>query len=253
MEKIRIIPKLEIKNNFLIKGMQFEGLRKIGDPKEFAKKYFDQGADQIIVLDIVASLYNRDNLFNIVDDLTKNVFIPITAGGGIRKVEDVKSLLKSGADRVSLNTAAFEDDNIIDKIQNIFGRQFLTIVIEARRIDGNYFCMTNHGRESSGITVKKWLKKLKKKNIAEIIITSVDKDGLNKGPDFDLLKVVRDEEMDCSVIYSGGLNTIDQISKVIKNFKLSGVAISSILHIDNLNIRNIKKNLKLKGINVNEI
>ena len=233
--------------------MQFEGLRKIGDPKEFAKKYFDQGADQIIVLDIVASLYNRDNLFNIVDDLTKNVFIPITAGGGIRKVEDVKSLLKSGADRVSLNTAAFEDDNIIDKIQNIFGRQFLTIVIEARRIDGNYFCMTNHGRESSGITVKKWLKKLKKKNIAEIIITSVDKDGLNKGPDFDLLKVVRDEEMDCSVIYSGGLNTIDQISKVIKNFKLSGVAISSILHIDNLNIRNIKKNLKLKGINVNEI
>ena len=134
MEKIRIIPKLEIKNDNLIKGIQYEGLRIIGDPKIFAKEYYDDGADQIIVTDIVASLYSRDNLFSTIDKLTNNIFIPITAGGGIKSIEDIRQLLNVGADRVLLNSFLFENNNILDLISNTFGAQFLTIMIEAKKL-----------------------------------------------------------------------------------------------------------------------
>ena len=133
IDKIRIIPKLEIKNQFLIKGMQFEGLAKIGDPIEFAKKYFSNGADQIFIQDIVASLYSRNNLFDVVKEISQNIFIPITVGGGIRNIDDIKMLLKCGADRISINTKVISDINFIKEINKIFGNQFLTISIEVRK------------------------------------------------------------------------------------------------------------------------
>ena len=127
--------KLEIKNQFLIKGMQFEGLARIGDPIEFAKKYFSNGADQIFIQDIVASLYSRNNLFDVVKEISQNIFIPITVGGGIRNIDDIKMLLKCGADRISINTKVISDINFIKEINKIFGNQFLTISIEVRKIN----------------------------------------------------------------------------------------------------------------------
>ena len=157
-EKIRIIPKLEIKNEFLIKGLQFEGLAKLGNPIDFAKKYYSEGADQIYIQDIVASLYSRDNLFEVVNEISKNIFIPITVGGGIKDMDDIKSLLKSGADRISVNTKVITNPNFIGEINEIFGNQFLTVSIEVRNINGYFYCMMNHGRDNSNFQLKDWLK-----------------------------------------------------------------------------------------------
>jgi len=252
MEKIRIIPKLEIKNNNLIKGIQYEGLRIIGDPKEYAKQYYDDGADQIIVTDIVASLYSRDNLFSTIDKLTNNIFIPITAGGGIKSIEDISQLLNVGADRVLLNSFLFENNSILDLISNTFGAQFLTIMIEAKKIDNQYYCMTNHGRDNTGILVDKWLHYLSKKSFGELAIYSVDNDGLNKGFDENLLEIVKSHKLNVPIIYGGGLNDYANISKAIENYNLSGVSLSSSLHFKKMTIKSIKKYLINKKFRINE-
>ena len=148
LEIKRIIPKLEIKNENLIKGIQFEGLRVVGDPIKFAKKFFEDGADQIIIIDIVASLYSRKNLFQTLNKITDDIFIPITAGGGVRSLEDIKKLLEAGADRVSINTFALENQNILGNISEKFGSQFLSILIEVKKIENKYYCMKNHGRDN---------------------------------------------------------------------------------------------------------
>ena len=252
MEKIRIIPKLEIKNNNLIKGIQYEGLRVIGNPKDYAKKYYNDGADQIIVTDIVASLYSRDNLFSTIDKLTSDIFIPITAGGGIKSIEDIRQLLKVGADRVLLNSFLFKNKDILDSISNIFGAQFLTVMVEAKKIDNDYYCMTNHGRENSGILVNKWLDYLSTKNFGELALYSVDNDGLNKGFDRDLLDILKSKKLNVPVIYGGGLNSEDNISRVIKNYELSGISLSTALHFNKLKIKSIKSYLKNKKFRINE-
>ena len=143
MKKIKIIPKIEIKNENCIKGIQYEGLRIIGKPKDISRKYFIEGADQLIVMDIVASLYSRENLFKTVDDLSGDIFIPITAGGGIKKIEDIKNLLLAGADRVCINTELLENSNFIEEVASIFGNQFLSVTIDVKKIDSEYFCMKN--------------------------------------------------------------------------------------------------------------
>jgi len=251
-EKIRVIPRIEIKNNNLIKGVQYEGLRIIGDPYKYSKKYYEEGADQIIVMDIVASLYSRDNLFSTIDKLTKDIFIPITAGGGVKAIEDIKKLLSVGADRISINSHLFENPNLIEEVLNIFGSQFLTIVIEAKKIGNEYYCMKNHGRDNSGITVEKWIKYLKNKKFGELAIFSVDKDGMNNGPDEKLLEIVHKEKILVPLIYGGGLHEVENIGNIINKYELSGISLSSSLHFNKLNIDNLKKNLLKKGININE-
>ena len=253
MEKIRIIPKIEIKNENCIKGIQYEGLRIIGKPKDICKKYFNEGADQLIVMDIVASLYSRDNLFKTVDDLSEEIFIPITAGGGIKKIEDIKNLLLAGADRVCINTELLENPNFISEVSSIFGNQFLSVNIDVKKIDNEYFCMKNHGRDSSGIKLSEWLAFLKKKSVAEILIYSVDNDGLCVGPDLELLDHLNQIKLNMPCIYGGGLLEKDDILKILKNYNLSGISISTSLHFNKINIKTIKNYLKENKININEI
>jgi cyclase len=252
-EKIRIIPRLEIKNNNVIKGVQFEGLRVVGNPYQLSQKYYKEGADQIIVTDVVASLYSRHNLFNTINKLTDNIFIPITAGGGVRSLDDIKQLLKVGADRVSINSYLFERPEILNEIGNTFGGKFLTVMIEVKKIGNNYFCMKNHGRENSGFIFDKWLNFLSGKNIGELAVYSVDNDGSNKGFDKNLINILNKKKIKKPLIYGGGLSDAKDICDLIKKTTTTGVSISSALHFNLLKIKNLKLDLKDLGININEI
>ncbi|WP_415271991.1 imidazole glycerol phosphate synthase cyclase subunit [Candidatus Pelagibacter sp. Uisw_121] len=250
IQKIRIIPKLEIKNNHLIKGVKFEGLRKIGDPVLFAKKYYDEGADQINIIDIVASLYDRDNLFEIVDKITNNIFIPINVGGGIKNIEDIKKLLNVGADRIIINSEALRNINFIKELKNIFGDQFISISIEAKKINNNYYCMMDHGRENSNIKLKDWIIELNKLNVGEVIVNSIDNDGMENGFEDDLISEVHDK-INCPIVISGGASKVEDFYEAIKNYKIDGLCLSSALHFGKIKINEIKKYLLEKEITVN--
>ncbi len=250
IQKIRIIPKLEIKNNHLIKGVKFEGLRKIGDPVLFAKKYYDEGADQINIIDIVASLYSRDNLFEIVNKITNNIFIPVNVGGGIKSMEDVRKLLKVGADRIIVNSQALRNIDFIKQLKNIFGDQFISISIEAKKMNNEYYCMMDHGRENSNIKVKDWIKELNKLKVGEIILNSIDNDGMENGFEKDLINEIYNK-IDCPIVISGGAGKIDDFNDIIQNFKIDGFCLSSALHFGKINISEIKKYLLKKKISVN--
>ena len=178
MKKIRVISKLEIKNSFLIKGLQYEGLKKIGNPVDYSFKYFKNGADQINIIDIVSSLYSRENLYDVVNKITNNIFIPVCVGGGIKKIDHIKKLLKAGADRIILNSSVLRNNEFLDEVGNIFGFQFFSISIEAKKINNQYYCMMDHGRENSNIRVPEWVEYLSKKQVGEIIINSIDNDGM---------------------------------------------------------------------------
>ena len=217
-EKIRVIPKLEIKNENLIKGIKFDGLRAIGDPIKFAKKYYEAGADQIIIHDIVASLYGRKNIYEIVKKISEDIFIPITVGGGIRTINDVKNLLSSGADRVFINSAAILNHNIIEQIIELFGKQFLTISIEVKKIDNEYYCMYDHGKEKSPYKLNEWLEKIKHYDIGEYLISSIDDDGCMKGFDIELVKLIKKFDFKNQILISGGISSQSHIEEIIKNY-----------------------------------
>ena len=251
IDKIRIIPKLEIKNQFLIKGMQFEGLARIGDPIEFAKKYFSNGADQIFIQDIVASLYSRNNLFDVVKEISQNIFIPITVGGGIRNIDDIKMLLKCGADRISINTKVISDINFIKEINKIFGNQFLTISIEVRKINNQFFCMTNHGRDKSNYKIDKWLNIVNELGVGEVMITSIDSDGLCNGYDKELVKEIQKYKFNFPLVYGGGINSMENVDELLSQYNFSGINIAAALHNNNLDIKNLKNYLHTKNHNVN--
>ena len=253
LELKRIIPKLEIKNNNLIKGIQFEGLRVVGDPISYAKKFFKDTADQIIIIDIVASLYSRENLFETVNKITNDIFVPITAGGGIKSINDISNLLKSGADRVSLNTFALENINILDDIANKFGQQFISILIEVKKMDDKYFCMKNHGRDNSGLELYQWIEILKKKKIGEIIIQSIDDDGMQHGFDINLLNLIEKLEINFPVVVGCGIGTNQHCVEILKKNFISGITISSSLYTNEIEILDLKKKLKNENIAINEL
>ncbi len=251
-QKIRIIPKLEIKNDYLIKGIKFEGLRKIGDPVSFAKEYYNDGADQINIIDIVASLYSRDNLFNIVDKITNDIFIPVTVGGGVKNIDDIKKLLNVGADRVIVNSQGLRNIEFIKDVKNTFGDQFISISIEAKKIDNTYFCMMDHGRENSNIKVLDWIKELEKLNVGEIILNSIDHDGMENGFEKNLIDEIYDF-VNCPLVVSGGAGKTEDFFDILKIFKLDGLCLSSALHFKKTRISEIKKYLYKKNFPINLI
>jgi cyclase len=228
----RIIPRLDIKGPNLVKGIHLEGLRVLGKPSDFASYYYENGADELIFMDVVASLYGRNNLHNIITETAQQVFIPITVGGGIRTIEDIRSILRAGADKVSLNTAVIKNPNFIKESSRMFGSSTIVVSIEAiREKNGKYLAYTDNGREYTGLDVFEWAQKAQELGAGEILLTSVDTEGTGHGFCTDLIEKM--EKLLCiPIIVHGGAGKKEDITDLFKNYIVEGVAISSILHYD---------------------
>lgn len=241
MSCLRLIARLDIKGPNLIKGIHLEGLRVVGDPNEFAVNYYEQGADELIYMDIVASLYNRNNLTDIVERTTKKVFIPITVGGGIRSVEDVKKLLRAGADKVAINTGAIRNPELISELARHFGSQCIVLSIEAKQImPGKWEAYTDNGRERTALDAVDWAKRGVGLGAGEVMVTSVDREGTRKGFDVELVRQVS-EAVPVPVIASGGMGTIEHLLDVVLKGKADAVAMADVLHYKRMSLKEIRK------------
>ncbi len=246
MGKIRVIARLDIKSNHIVKGIQLEGLRKIGNPNEYAKLYYENGIDEILYMDIVASLYNRNNLSDIVFHTTEDVFIPITVGGGLRCIEDVRNILKNGADKVAINTAAIKRPEIITEIAETFGSQCMVLSVEAKKVtEHKWEAYYDNGREHSNKDVIEWIKQGVALGAGEILLTSVDKEGMQKGVDEELIQSVCDE-VSVPVIVSGGVGSYQDVLNAA-NHGASAVAVASILHYKKTDVKTLKRDLARNG------
>jgi cyclase len=230
MNNIRIIPRLDIKGPNLVKGIHLEGLRVLGKPEAFARYYYENGADELFFQDTVASLYDRNSLHDIITKTAKEIFIPLTVGGGLRTIDDIRNVLRAGADKVAINTAAIKNPHFIRDASHIFGSSTIVVAIEAiKNTDGKYLAFTDNGREYSGLEVVAWAKKAEELGAGEIVITSVDKEGTGEGYDLDLIKSVS-ETVSVPVIAHGGASTPENIVEAILYGGADAVAIASILH-----------------------
>lgn len=240
---MRIFAKIEIKNDSVIKGIQLEGLRRIGDPKEILSKYYKQGCDEILLVDAVASYYDRNSLFELIEKFSKNIFVPVTIGGGIRKEKDIEKALKSGADKVSINSQFIKDKKFIKKASLNFGSSTIASTIEAKFYNNSWYAYYENGRENSGYLVEDWVDVLQDNGIGEIIINSVDKDGTLEGADDSLIGFIS-KKIKVPFVYSGGIKNLNHINKIKKYFtETDAIALSSALHYNHLNISTVKKNI----------
>ena len=238
---MRLIARLDIKGPNLIKGIHLEGLRVIGDPQIFAQKYYEAGADELIYIDTVASLYGRNNLTEIVKRAAKNVFIPMTVGGGVRSVDDVRSLLRAGADKVAINTAAVARPELITEVSKKFGSQCMVLSIEAKKIAaGKWEAFTDNGREHTHLDVLEWAKRGEQLGAGEILLTSVDQEGTKKGFDLELIKEIS-EAVSIPVIASGGMGNMQHLIDAVKVAKADAVAMADILHYNRMSLSEIRK------------
>lgn len=232
MKTIRIIPRLDIKGPNVVKGIHLEGLRVMGSPSEFAKYYYESGADELMFMDVVASLYERNSLHDIISETAKSIFIPLTVGGGLRNLEDIKSVLRAGADKVCLNTAAIKNPDMIKQAAQRFGSSTIVVAIEAiKESDQKYLAYTDNGREYTGIDVLAWAKQVEELGAGEIVITSVDKEGTGEGYDTELVRMITDS-VSIPVIAHGGAGKKEHVASVIEQGGADAVALSSILHYD---------------------
>lgn len=231
MPSMRLIPRLDVKAPNLIKGVHLEGLRKVGDPNVFARSYYEAGADEILYMDVVASLYERNSLFDIVERTTRDVFVPITVGGGLRSVDDVRMALKAGADKVAINTAAVRRPELISEVARVFGSQCMVLSIEAKRGSGpaNWEAFTDNGREHTGFEVVEWAKRGASLGAGEILLTSVDREGTRRGFDVELVRAVS-SAVNIPVIASGGMGSIDHLVDVLTTGRADAAAMADILH-----------------------
>lgn len=250
MKNIRFIARLDVKGENLVKGIQLEGLRKIGNPNEFAKEYYQQNIDEIIYIDIVASLYNRNNLSDIVLNCTRDVFVPLTVGGGIRNIEDVNHILRCGADKIAINTAAIKQPELIQEIADKYGSQCMVLSIQAKRVaEGKWEAYYDNGREKSGLDVVQWAKKGYQLGAGEILLTSVDFEGTQNGFDTELIKTVSDV-VPIPVIASGGMGEPGDFAKAVQEGHADAVAAASVLHYNKYTVKDIKEKAYLDGINI---
>ena len=241
MSNLRLIPRLDIKGPNLIKGIHLEGLRVMGDPQEFALRYYQAGADELIYMDVVASLYGRNNLSDIIRRAAENVYIPITVGGGIRTLDDARNLLRSGADKVAINTAAVARPELISEVAHRFGSQAMVMSIEAKQIaPGRWEAYTDNGRERTGLDVIEWASRAVGLGAGEILLTSVDREGTRKGFDIALVKAVS-LAVSVPVIASGGMGSVEDMIAIANLGLADAVAIASVLHKDLLPLAQIRQ------------
>jgi cyclase len=250
MRNIRLIARLDIKGSNLIKAIQLEGLRVIGSPSEYALSYYLQGADELIFMDCVASLYGRNHLGDIVKAAAKDIFVPMTVGGGIRSVDDASDILRAGADKVAINTAAVANPKLITDIARRFGSQCMVLSIEAKQVgQDRWEVYTNNGRERTGRDVVEWVKRGVEMGAGEILLTSVDREGTRKGFDIALVKAIS-AEVSVPVIASGGMGRPEDMLAVVNEGGADAVAMADILHYKLAKIGNIREFAENAGLGV---
>lgn len=229
---VRIIPRLDIKGPNLVKGIHLEGLRVLGKPERFARAYYEQGADELLYMDVVASLYQRNSLLDIVARTAREIFIPLTVGGGLRTLEDIRAALRSGADKVSLNTAVIQRPDLVREAAHQFGSSTIVVSIEAiKQPDGSYECFTDNGRESTGVDAINWAVQAAEMGAGELLVTSVDREGVGKGFDLELTRQIA-ESVPVPVIASGGAGSITDVSDAVTVSKADAICLASILHYE---------------------
>ena len=227
---IRIIPRLDIKGPNLVKGIHLEGLRVLGKPEEYAKYYYDEGADELICQDVVASLYGRNSLHDIISKTAKEIFIPLTVAGGLRNLDDISLVLRAGGDKVAINTAAHQNSKFITEASEMFGKSTIVISIEAIcQPNGTYEAFTDNGRNRTGRNVVDWAKQVESLGAGEIFLTSVDREGTGQGLDINLIKQVH-SSISIPLVVHGGVGKAEDIVSTIDQVPISGVSIASILH-----------------------
>lgn len=229
---IRIIPRLDIKGPNLVKGIHLEGLRVLGKPEAFAQYYYELGADELLYMDVVASLYGRNSLLDIIERTSKEIFIPLTVGGGLRSLEDIREVLRAGADKVSLNTAAIQNPELIREAARQFGSSTIVISIEAiKQPNGSYEAYTDNGRERTGLDALDWAKRVTELGAGEILLTSIDREGTGKGFDFELTRKIS-QSVSIPIIACGGAGNGEDVYNVIYNGKADAVCMASLFHYD---------------------
>ncbi len=249
MLKKRIIPCLDVKDGRVVKGINFIDLVDAGNPVHQAKFYSENGADEICFLDISASLENRDTILNMVKKTAEEVFIPMTVGGGVRSIENIKNLLKAGADKVSINSAAIKNPDIIKSSSNYFGSQCIVVAVDVKKNNNNWTVYSHGGTTNTGIDAIEWLKKVENLGAGEILLTSMDKDGTKSGFDVEILSIAN-KILTIPVIASGGVGTIKHFLDGIKIGKADALLAASVFHFNEFSIMDVKKYLKEKNIEV---
>ena len=249
MLKNRIIPCLDVKNGRVVKGINFVGLKDAGDPVEQAKVYSDGGADEICFLDITASNENRDTIFDVVRETSKKCFVPLTVGGGVRSVEDISKLLNCGADKVSINTAAVQNPDVVEQSSKKFGSQCIVVAIDAKKNNDRWEIYTHGGRNSTGIDAIEFALNMEKRGAGELLITSMDRDGTQIGYDINLMSMIS-SRVNIPIIASGGVGELEHLVDGIKLGKASAVLAASIFHYGKYSIKEAKEYLDSKGIPV---
>ena len=251
MVKTRIIPCLDVKDGRVVKGINFLNLIDAGDPVEQAKHYSENGADEICFLDISASLENRDTIVNVVKKTANEVFIPLTVGGGISSIENIKALLKAGADKVSINSAAIKNPNIIKEASEYFGNQCIVVAVDVKKHNNDWFVYSHGGTKKTDLLALSWIEKAQELGAGEILLTSMDKDGTKSGFDNELLGKVS-EFIKIPVIASGGVGTLDHFYDGVVKGKADALLAASVFHFNEISIKEVKEYLKGKNISIRD-
>ncbi len=250
MSRLRLIARLDIKGPNLIKGVHLEGLRVVGDPHDYARRYYEAGVDELIYVDVVASLYGRNNLTDIVSHTARDVFIPITVGGGVRSPGDAEALLKAGADKVAVNTAAIADPSLITELANAFGSQCVVVSIQAKqRREGGWEALTDNGREHTGRDAVAWAREAVERGAGELLVTSVDMEGTGKGFDVALMRAIA-PCVPVPVIASGGMGGLEHLPPVIEDGRADAIAMARVLHYDILSLADIRRACQEAGAEI---
>lgn len=243
----RIIPCLDVREGRVVKGVKFVDIRDAGDPVELAERYYDDGADEITFLDITASHEKRDIMIDVVRRVAERIFIPFTVGGGLRTVEDMRKMLLAGADKISINTAAVENPDLVRQGSTRFGAQCITVAVDAKRKNGSWEVYTHGGRTPTSIDAMDWLRRVQDLGAGEILLTSMDADGTQAGFDIELTRRAVDS-LSIPVIASGGAGSLDTISEVFLDADADAVIIASLFHYGTYSIGDVKTHMKEKGI-----
>lgn len=247
---LRVVSRLDIKGKNVIKGVNFEGLRVVGNPSSLASLYYEQGIDEIIFVDTVASLYGRNTILAMIEGVAAGIHVPMIVCGGIRSIYDAVSVLRVGADKIGINTGAVHDPSLVSAIANELGRQCVVGQVDAKMTaSGDYEVFTDNGREPTGVDVVSWCKRLEDLGAGEILLSSIDRDGTLKGFEIDLVERVRDA-VSLPLIVSGGCGKLEHLGDVLERADVDGIAVASVLHYSKYSVRELKSFIGAAGFGV---